>query len=81
MSEVTCDYTKAANEAFKLAEANGLTIRAIAIAAGVTEVTVSRAKKGVLGHMTTWAAIIMACGYAEIHCVLRPKTTKEKYNE
>ena len=72
---ITCNYTRALTESFKYAKSNGMTLRQIAIKAGVTENTINNAKKGRLTNMATWAAIIMACGYVEIKCVLTPKAS------
>jgi lambda repressor-like predicted transcriptional regulator len=70
---IRCDYTRALTESFKYAKSNGMTLRQIAIKAGVTENTINNAKKGRVTNMTTWAAVIMACGYIQIICVLIPK--------
>jgi DNA-binding XRE family transcriptional regulator len=74
---ITCDYTEALTESFKYAKSNGMTLRQIAIKAGVTENTINNVKKGNDKMLNNWAAIIMACGYVEIHCVLRPKDEVE----
>jgi hypothetical protein len=70
---IRCDYTQALQRSVKYARANGMTLRSISIKAGVTEHTVSTAKNGKPTTFATWAAIIMACGFVEIECVLKTK--------